>query len=116
MVSTGWGARHGILIRSLDALQRGERVRIAVLDKTGTITAGRPRVVSFDVEPGEDARDVLRLAASVEAHSEHPLARAIVAHAREAGIDTVEPIDFRNEPGVGATARGRGAGDLRRPR
>ena len=104
MVSTGWGARHGILIRNLDAIQRGERVRVVVLDKTGTITEGKPRVDAIEAAPGVDARELLRLAAGAESHSEHPLAEAIVAHAREQGVDVIEPGAFANEPGVGVRA------------
>ena len=101
MVGTGWGARHGILVRDMDALQRGERATIVVLDKTGTITQGKPQVTRVLAEAADD---VLRLAAIAELHSEHPIAQAIVAHARGAGIAIGAPDAFRNEPGVGVHA------------
>lgn len=109
MVSTGWGAKHGILIRSLDSLQRGERVKIVVLDKTGTITQGRPRVESIQLADEAFERELLYLAGSAEMQSEHPLGRAIVEAAREKGIELHAPDAFSNEPGIGvhATVRGR---------
>lgn len=109
MVSTGWGARHGILIRNLDALQRGERVRTVVLDKTGTITHGKPRVASILIVDDVFERELLYLAGSAELQSEHPLGEAIVQAARERGIELHTPESFVNEPGVGvrATVKGR---------
>ncbi len=104
MVSTGWGARHGILIRSLDALQRGERVKIVVLDKTGTITQGKPRVASVLSVDDVFERELLYLAGSAELQSEHPLGQAIVENARERGIELRKPEAFVNEPGMGVRA------------
>lgn len=101
MVGIGRGAKRGILIRDIDALQHAERLNTVVLDKTGTITEGRP-VVAKIVGIGEiSQREVLRLAASAEQFSEHPLAKAIVAHARSHQIPLGEPDQFTNEPGLG---------------
>jgi len=105
MVGTGRGARMGILFRDIDALQAAEKVQSVLLDKTGTITAGRPAVVRVS----GDENEVLRAAASVEQLSTHPLATAIVSAARGRGIGLVDAQDFVNEPGVGvrATVEGR---------
>src|SRR5262249_33887919 len=78
MVGTGEGAAHGILIRNAEALEVLARVDTLVVDKTGTLTEGRPRVVSIAPMAGWNDADLLRLAASVERGSQHPLARAIV--------------------------------------
>lgn len=104
MVGTGVGARRGILIRDIDALQRAERVRVIVLDKTGTITSGHPAVAEVRPVDGIDESELLRLAASAEQFSPHPLAQAIVRHVRERGIPLVEPTSFRNVPGLGVRA------------
>jgi P-type Cu+ transporter len=109
MVSTGWGARRGILIRSLESLQRAERTRIVVLDKTGTITRGTPEVASISPEDGTFERELLYLAGSAEMLSEHPLGQTIAERARAGGVELHMPTDFRNEPGIGvhATVGGR---------
>jgi Cu+-exporting ATPase len=104
MVGTGRGARRGILIRDIDALQNAERIDTVVLDKTGTITEGRPAVSQVVALNGVAEPEVLRLAAGAEQFSEHPLARAIVAHARDRGLDLPEPDSFHNEPGLGVIA------------
>ena len=104
MVGTGRGAKRGILIRDIDALQNAERIDTVVLDKTGTITEGRPAVARVVALDGVAEPDVLRLAAAAEQFSEHPLARAIVAHARERGLDLPEPDSFNSEPGLGVVA------------
>jgi Cu+-exporting ATPase len=104
MVGTGRGARRGILIRDIDALQNAERIDTVVLDKTGTITEGRPRVSEVVALDGVAGPEVLRLAAGAEQFSEHPLARAIVAHARGQGLQLPEPDAFNNEPGLGVVA------------
>ncbi len=105
MVGTGRGARHGILIRDIDALQGAESVDTVVLDKTGTLTEGRPAVVRVVPENGlmEDA--LLELAAAAEQFSEHPVAKAIVARARDKGLVLTEPESFENEPGIGVRAQ-----------
>jgi Cu+-exporting ATPase len=106
MVGTGIGAKRGILIRDIDAIQQAEKIRTVLLDKTGTITLGKPAVVN--VQPahgitagGITADELLRLAASVEQFSEHPLAKAIVSHARTLNIKLTDPSSFENEPGDG---------------
>lgn len=104
MVGTGRGAQRGILIRDIDALQQAETIDTVVLDKTGTITRGKPAVVSLEAREGASDSDVLRLAASAEMFSEHPVAKAIVAHARSAGVKVSEPSSFQNEPGLGVVA------------
>ena len=103
MVGVGKGAGVGVLIRSAEALERLERVDTLVLDKTGTLTEGRPRVVAV-VPAGEwSENDLLTDAASVERSSEHPLAAAIVAAARERGLSLAEPRRFRSFTGKGVS-------------
>ncbi len=104
MVGTGVGARRGILIRDIDALQNAERIDTVVLDKTGTVTQGKPTVAEVVSLNGLASDELLRLTAAAEQFSEHPLARAIVAHAREKGLDLPRPDVFNNEPGSGITA------------
>jgi P-type Cu+ transporter len=102
MVGTGIGARRGILIKNGEALERGEKIDVVLLDKTGTLTQGKPKVVSvYAAEGSED--DLLRIAASVERLSEHPLARAIVDAAN--GQPLLEVDAFEAIPGKGARAR-----------
>jgi Cu+-exporting ATPase len=103
MVGTGHGARAGVLVRDAAALEMLARVDTVVLDKTGTITEGRPRVTSVTAAPGFDEATVLRLSASVERGSEHPLASAIVAAARERRLVLAETRDFRAVVGRGVT-------------
>jgi P-type Cu+ transporter len=104
MVGTGMGARRGILIRDIDALQFAERLDIVVLDKTGTITQGRPAVKSVECEGEISPQRLLQLAASAEQFSGHPLAKAIVAQARDAGQTLIEPRSFNSEAGLGVVA------------
>jgi P-type Cu+ transporter len=82
MVGVGKGAGAGVLIRSADTLERLEKVDTLVVDKTGTLTEGKPRVTAITLEPGYSGPDLLMLAASLERSSEHPLAAAIAAEAR----------------------------------
>jgi heavy metal translocating P-type ATPase len=104
MVGTGTGARHGVLIRGGEALEQAREVTTVVFDKTGTLTEGRP-VVTAVVAFGEwDAREVLRLAASVESLSEHPVAKAIVGEASKRGIELAAATDFRAHAGRGVQA------------
>jgi len=104
MVSTGKGAESGVLIRGGEALETAHRVQVAVMDKTGTITEGRPRVT--DVLAGDGQPDeVLRLAASAERGSEHPLGEAIVTAAQERGLALADAQDFVAVPGLGVQAR-----------
>jgi Cu+-exporting ATPase len=105
MVGTGRGAQSGILIRNATALEQAGRLQTLVVDKTGTLTEGRPRVT--DVVAFGDAKraDVLQAAASLEQGSTHPLARAIVAAAKEEGIASLPIADFESIPGRGVSAR-----------
>jgi Cu+-exporting ATPase len=110
MVAVGKGAGAGVLIKSADSLERMERVDTLVVDKTGTLTEGKPRVTAIVPAPGFGEDDVLRLAASLERSSEHPLAAAIVAAARARAITGEAPTDFASRTGMGVT----GAVDGRR--
>ena len=105
MVGTGLGAKRGILIRDVDALQKAERIDTVVLDKTGTVTEGKPRVSAVVPAEGVSEDEVLRLAATAEQFSGHPLAKAIVAHARDRGVRPDADVSgFRNENGLGVVA------------
>jgi Cu+-exporting ATPase len=104
MVGTGMGAKRGILIRDIDALQTAERIDAVVLDKTGTITQGKPVVAGIQSLDSMPPNEILRLAASAEQYSEHPLAKAIVRHAEGMGLSLVDPEAFSNEPGAGVAA------------
>lgn len=99
------GARSGILFKGGRHLEDAARVRVVAFDKTGTLTRGRPEVVGVYPEAGVEATDLLGLAASVEARSEHPLAAAIVAHARRLAVPLRAAADFQAASGVGARAR-----------
>jgi P-type Cu+ transporter len=105
MVGTGKGARHGILIRNAEALEVFEQVDTIVIDKTGTLTEGRPALVAVQPVPGFDESDLLSLAAAVETASEHPLARAILAAAEARSLQVPQAEAFRSVTGQGATAR-----------
>jgi Cu+-exporting ATPase len=109
MVGVGRGAQSGVLIKNAEALERLEKVDTLVVDKTGTLTEGKPRVVAVRPAPGFASDDVLRLAASLERSSEHPLAAAIVTAAREKGLTLAEAADFDAPAGKGV----RGAVDGR---
>ncbi len=102
MVGVGRGARAGVLIKNAEALERMERVDTLVVDKTGTLTEGRPKVVAVVAAQGLDEAEALRLAASVERASEHPLARAIVEAAAERGVTLGDVSDFDAPTGKGA--------------
>jgi Cu+-exporting ATPase len=101
MVGTGIGARRGILIRDIDAIQSAEKIRTVLLDKTGTITLGKPAVVDVRGNAQTTPEELMRLAGSVEQYSEHPLAKAIVSHAKTMGVKLSDPSSFQNEPGDG---------------
>ena len=105
MVGTGRGALAGVLIRNAEALEILEKVDTLVVDKTGTLTEGRPRLRAVETAAGVPESDVLRLAASVEVGSEHPLAAAIVEGAAERGIKPVAAEEFRSVTGKGVVAR-----------
>jgi P-type Cu+ transporter len=105
MVSTGRGAELGVLIKKGEALERTGHLDVLALDKTGTVTEGRPVVESVSLAPGTemDANTLLQLAASVERLSEHPLGEAIVAEAERRGIAGRDVLDFRSFAGKGVT-------------
>jgi Cu+-exporting ATPase len=105
LVGTTKGAGHGILFRNSEALQRAGRVSLVVLDKTGTLTRGEPRVTDILPAPGLDAAGLLALAAAAELGSEHPLGRALVQAARDQGLSLGEPEQFQAASGFGVRAR-----------
>jgi Cu+-exporting ATPase len=102
MVGVGRGAHMGVLIKNAEALERMERIDTLVVDKTGTLTEGKPKVVAVVPAEGITDAEVLRLAASVERASEHPLADAIVNEAKDRGIQTTDVQDFDSPVGKGA--------------
>jgi P-type Cu+ transporter len=102
MVGVGRGAHAGVLIRNAEALERLEKVDTLVVDKTGTLTEGKPKVIAVAPALGVNEADVLRLAASVEQASEHPLAAAIVAAAKERGVALAKVVGFDSPTGKGA--------------
>jgi len=104
MVASGMGAERGILIRSGEALQTLRDVRMVVFDKTGTLTKGKPEVTHIVPADGVDGREVLRLAASAERGSEHPLGRAVVARAEAEGLPLTDPVGFQARRGLGVVA------------
>ena len=103
MVGTGRGAAAGVLVRDAEALEILGRVDTLAVDKTGTLTEGKPRLVAVVPVPGRNEAKLLRLAASLEQGSEHPLAAAIVAGAKEKGLALSKTKDFRSVTGKGAT-------------
>ncbi len=105
MVGVGKAAEHGILIRDGEALQRAGQLTAVVLDKTGTVTTGRPTVTRLIALPGFDETELLRLAAGLETGSEHPLGQAIVKAAQERGLSVPAPAAFEAIAGQGASGR-----------
>ena len=103
MLGVGRGAQAGVLIKNAEALERMEKIDTLVIDKTGTLTEGRPKVASVLPAPGFDEAQVLKLAASVERGSEHPLAAAIVAAAAERKLELATASDFDSPAGKGVT-------------
>ncbi|MDH5740814.1 MAG: heavy metal translocating P-type ATPase, partial [Nitrospira sp.] len=103
MVGTGRGATAGVLIRNAEALETLAKVDILVVDKTGTLTEGKPRLLTVAPLPDFSETDLLRLAAGLEQSSEHPLAAAIVSGARDRGIVPAKAQDFRSVTGKGVT-------------
>jgi Cu+-exporting ATPase len=108
MVGTGLGARRGILIKSGEALQRGEKIGVVVLDKTGTLTEGKPRVNAVIASDSSEAA-LLGLAASAEQFSEHPLARAILQAAQAKALPLAPASNFESLAGKGVEATVDGA-------
>ena len=109
MVGVGRGAQEGVLVKNAEALERLEKVTTLVVDKTGTLTEGKPKLMDVLPTGGFDAKEFLRLAASLEQNSEHPLAAAIVQGAKEQGIVLEAVKDFRSVTagGVVGTVAGR---------
>ena len=105
MVGVGKGAQSGILIKNAEAIERTEKVNCLLTDKTGTLTAGKPRVTSSIPNSGFDERQLLLMAASLEQNSEHPLARAIVDEAHEKGIELKPVDDFESTTGGGVSGK-----------
>jgi len=105
MVGMGRAARSGVLFRKGDALQRLREVDRVAFDKTGTLTEGKPEIVDITPLGDDDADGLLALAAAVEQHSEHPIARAIVQAAKDGGLDVPAAQDFDSESGQGVQAR-----------
>jgi len=105
MVGVGRGAQHGVLIRDAEALERMEKVDTLVVDKTGTLTEGRPKVVHIETAAGVPAEDLLRKLASVERASEHPLAAAVVQAAQERKLQLSQVTDFDSPVGKGVLGK-----------
>jgi Cu+-exporting ATPase len=105
MVGTGRGALAGVLVKNAEALETLEKVDTIVVDKTGTLTEGRPQVVAVIAAPGFDEAAILRIAATLERASEHPLASAILARAKERGIGPGESSEFQSRTGKGVLAK-----------
>jgi Cu+-exporting ATPase len=105
MVGTGRGAQSGVLIHDAAALEMAGRLTALVVDKTGTLTEGKPAVTDVIPAEGVSREDVLRVAGALEQGSTHPLARAVLAAARDAGVDLPAVADYVSVPGKGASAR-----------
>jgi Cu+-exporting ATPase len=105
MVGVGRGAQAGVLIKNAEALERMEKIDTLVVDKTGTLTEGKPKVVAIVPAAGFDEAEILRFAASVERSSEHPLADAIVRAAKERNLDLADVTEFDSPTGKGVTGK-----------
>ena len=105
MVGVGKGAQNGILVKNAESIERAEKISHLITDKTGTLTEGKPKVVELRPVSGHSADELLRLAAAVEAQSEHPLARAVVDRAREGDLQISAATDFDSTTGGGVEAR-----------
>jgi Cu+-exporting ATPase len=105
MVGTGHGATAGVLVKNAEALELLEKVDTLVVDKTGTLTEGKPKLVSVVAARGVEETEVVRLAAALERGSEHPLAAAVVAGAKDRGIEIPAGADFASVTGKGVTGR-----------
>lgn len=103
MVGTGKGAENGILIKSAESLETLHKVDTVVLDKTGTLTQGKPRVTDLVPAPGVEAQRLAALAASLEVKSEHPLARAVADYAKEKNLELLSVADFQAQHGRGVS-------------
>jgi Cu+-exporting ATPase len=105
MVGVGRAAQAGVLVKNAEAIETAEKVTHLITDKTGTLTAGKPEVVSRIGTVATDKRDVLQIAASLESHSEHPLARAIVEAAKKDKIQLRDATDFQSTTGGGVSGK-----------
>ena len=105
MVGVGRGAREGVLLKNAESLERLEKITILVVDKTGTLTEGRPKLVAILPNQGFDGKEILRLSASLEQNSEHPLAAAIVGGAKEQSLALEAVNGFRSVTGGGVIGR-----------
>ena len=105
MVGTGRGAHAGVLIKNAEALELLEKVDTLVIDKTGTLTEGKPRVVTVIAMPGQNENELLRLAASLEQASEHPLGAAVLSAAKERGLVLARADAFQSDTGRGVSGR-----------
>jgi Cu+-exporting ATPase len=110
MVGTGRGASAGVLVKNAEALELMEKIDTLVLDKTGTLTLGKPKLIAVETANGFDEADVLRLGAALERGSEHPLAAAIVEGAAERGVELPASKDFESRTGKGVTGNVDGRG------
>ncbi len=109
MVATGKGARAGVLFRDARAIERLREVDTLVVDKTGTLTLGRPELTHVVAAPGTSKEEVLRLASALELHSEHPLAQAVIRGANERGVDVAKSESFDSVTGKGVVGDVEGA-------
>ena len=105
MVGTGRGAQVGVLVKNAAALEHAEKIQTLIIDKTGTLTEGKPQVTDVIPATSIATHDFMQIAASLEQGSEHPLAKAVLAHALEMNIPTKQVSDFNAIPGGGVTAR-----------
>jgi Cu+-exporting ATPase len=105
MVATGRGAQSGVLIRNAEALETLEKVDVVVVDKTGTLTEGKPRVTEIRALPGQDSTELLRLVASLEQASEHPLAAAVVAATKTQSLSLAKVTGFQSMTGKGVVGQ-----------
>lgn len=103
-ISTTLGARHGLLVRDRRGLEEARNLNIVVFDKTGTLTLGSHRVVQMNVDEGMSEPEALRLAAAVQRDAEHPIATALLASAKERGVEVPPSKDFESMPGIGVRA------------
>ena len=103
MVGVGRSAREGILVKDAEAIEITEKINTLVMDKTGTLTAGQPKVTEFCVESGAVTQEILAAAAALEVQSEHPLAKSIVSHTRDAGLVLPTVMNFHSTVGGGVS-------------
>jgi Cu+-exporting ATPase len=103
MVGIGRAAQEGILVKDAEAIETVEKIDTLVMDKTGTLTAGKPQVTEFSARKDELEGTIIAAAAALETHSEHPLAKAIVVHASKSAIELPEVVDFKSTTGGGVS-------------